>query len=73
MENLISASVVQTRNSFSHIAYLKKINCIVGLAVASTTAEQGVQGSIPESGKVLLNFSIKDLSVTVTESGFVPG
>ena len=34
---------------------------------------QGVLGSIPGSEKVLLGFSIKDFSVTVTESRFVPG
>ena len=39
--------------------------------VASATAEQGVLGSNSGSHKVLLGFSIRDFSVTVTESGFV--
>ena len=46
---------------------------LVGLVAASATAEQGVLGSIPGSDKVLLGFSIRDFSVTVTVSGFVPG
>ena len=49
---------VNALNSFVTLAY----DCLVGLVVASATAEQGVLG-----------FSIKDFSVTVTESGFVPG
>ena len=40
--------------------------------VADATAEQGVLGLIPGSDKVLLGFSIRDFSVTVMESGFVP-
>ena len=41
--------------------------------VAGATAEQGVLGSIPGSDNLLLDFSIRDFSVIVTESGFVPG
>ena len=41
--------------------------------VASASAEQEVLGSIPGQGKVLSGFSIRDFSVTVTGSGFVPG
>ena len=39
---------------------------------ANATAEQEVLGSIPGSGKVLLDFYIRNVSETVTESGFVP-
>ena len=46
---------------------------LVGLVVASATAEQVVLGSIPGSDKLFLGFSIGDFSVTVTESGFLPG
>ena len=45
----------------------------VGLVVASATAELEALGSIPGSDKVVLGFSIRDFSVTVTESEFVPG
>ena len=47
-------------------------SCLIGLAVAIATAEKG-PGSIPGLGKVLLGFYISNFSVTVTESGFVPG
>ena len=47
------------------------MNCLIGLVVASATAEQVVLGSIPESDpKVLLIFSSRDFSITVTQSGF---
>ena len=39
--------------------------------VASATADQEVLGSIPGSGKVFLGFTIRNFSVTVTESGSV--
>ena len=45
---------------------------LVGLVVASVTAEQDVLGSNPGSGKVLWGFFIKHFSVTVTEPGFFP-
>ena len=48
-------------------------DCLVGLVVTSATAEQGALGSIPGSYEMLLGFSTRDFSVTVTESGFVPG
>ena len=44
-------------------------DCLVGLVVASSTAEQEVLGSILESDKVLLKFSIRDFLVVVTDSG----
>ena len=43
------------------------------LVCASATAEQEVLGSIPGSGKVLLDFSSRNFSVIVTESRFMPG
>ena len=46
---------------------------IVGLVVASMTAEQEVLGSILGSDKVLLAFSIENYLLAVTEFGFVPG
>ena len=52
---------------------VKSFDCLVGLVVASATAELEVLGSIPGSDKVLLGFSIRNFSVAVTESGFVPG
>ena len=45
---------------------------LLGIVVASVTAEQEVLGSIPGSDKVLLGFSTRNFSVAVTESGFVP-
>ena len=52
----------------------KTVNRILLLVVVvSATAWQGVLGSIPRLGKVLLGFSIRNFSVIVTESGFVPG
>ena len=44
-------------------------HCIVGLVVASATAEHEVPGLIPGLGKVLLGLSIKHFSVAVTETG----
>ena len=49
------------------------MNCLVGLVLARATAEQEFLGSVLGLGKVLLGFSIRSFSVTVTESGFVLG
>ena len=46
------------------------INGDFTLVVASAPAEQEVLGSIAESDKVLLGFSIRNFSVAVTESVF---
>ena len=40
-----------------------KCECLVGLVVASATAEQELLYSIPGSDKVLLGFSIPSLSL----------
>ena len=39
--------------------------------VASSTAEQGVLGSIPGSGKVLLGFSIRNFSVPSSHRAWI--
>ena len=41
--------------------------------VAKAIAEQEILGSIPESDKVLLDFSIGNVLVAVMEYGFVIG
>ena len=46
---------------------------ITSLVVVSATPEQEDIGSITGTEKVLLRISLRNLSVAVTESGFVPG
>ena len=50
--------------------FLSKLICLVGLVVASATADQDVLGSIPGLAG-LLGFSIRNFSVTTTEFGSV--
>ena len=60
---------LQSTETSAHCNMVRfETGCLVGLVVESVTAA----GSIPGSDKVLLGFSIRDFSVTVTDSGFVP-
>ena len=63
---------VRTRIHRSH-GRQSNIDCLVCLLVVSETAEHKIPGSILGSGEVLLSSSIRDFSVTVTDSEFVPG
>ena len=58
----------QTENKIGVLLY-----CLVGRVVASETVELEALGSVTGPDKVLLGFSIRNFSVAVTKSGFVPG
>ena len=65
-------AILRDRFGFDKYIYSCLYDCLVGLMIVSSTAEQEVLGSIPGSSKVLLGFSFNNSSVVVSESELSP-